>query len=258
MYNVSRYFSGDLRLYMQTLRKTWFISDLHLDPAHPEITSQFIKLLSTCEASVDAVYILGDFFEIWIGDDDDSSFHQEIIRQLKLVTQRGTKVYLMHGNRDFLIGSQFLTATGAALLPEEHKIDLYGTSVLLMHGDTLCTQDTAYLRARKFAHNEFIQTLFLWLPINFRKKIAARARATSEKHTSTTALAIMDVTQSEVEHVMQRHDVDYLIHGHTHRPDTHQFNVDHHTKTRIVLPAWHDGGSVFEWREDGVKTQRSI
>jgi UDP-2,3-diacylglucosamine hydrolase len=243
---------------MQTLSRTWFISDLHLDPGHPEITSQFIKLLSSCDESVDALYILGDLFEIWIGDDDNSDFHQEITRQIKLITERGTKVYIMHGNRDFLIGSKFLAATGAELLTDEHKINLYGTPVLLMHGDTLCTQDIAYLRARKFAHNKIIQTLFLLLPISFRKKIAARARKASAEHTSNTALAIMDVTQSEVEQVMKKHEVDFLIHGHTHRPDTHQFMTDQHTKTRIVLPAWHDGGSVFEWREDGTKSRQAI
>jgi UDP-2,3-diacylglucosamine hydrolase len=238
---------------MQALKRTWFISDLHLDAAHHEISSQFIKLMNSCDVSVDAVYILGDLFEVWIGDDDPSPFIEEMAAALIRVTCQGTPVYLMHGNRDFLIGRQFLAKTGCQMLGDEETISLYGTPVLLMHGDTLCTQDIAYLRARKLAHNKILQFLFLALPISFRLKLAAKARNASEKHTSTTEKYVMDVTQSEVERVMHKHQVNYLIHGHTHRPDTHHFTAENQQKTRIVLPAWHGGGSVFEWREDDVK-----
>lgn len=239
---------------MQTLSKTWFISDLHLDPEHPEITNRFKRLLGLCDETVDDIYILGDLFEVWIGDDEQSTLHDEIALQLKKAISHGTKIHFMHGNRDFLIGRKFLNSAGCDLLPEEAKINLYGTPVLLMHGDTLCTQDTAYLRARKFAHNKMIQKIFLWLPISIRKKIAASARNASTKHTTTTDAAIMDVTQSEVESMMQKHDVIHLIHGHTHRPDIHAFQANVAKMTRIVLPAWHGDVSVFEWRSDGTSS----
>ena|SRR3990167_10941173 len=237
---------------MQTLSKTWFISDLHLDPSHQENINQFMKLMDNCDQSVDDIYILGDLFEVWIGDDERSKLHDEIALQLKKTGYHGTKTHFMHGNRDFLLGSRFLSAAGCELLQVETKISLYGKPVLLMHGDTLCTQDTAYLRARKFAHNKIIQQIFLWLPITIRQKIAASARNASTKHTSSTDAAIMDVTQSEVENMMQKHHVSHLIHGHTHRPDTHTFQIDGIEKTRIVLPAWHGDVSVFEWRSDGT------
>jgi UDP-2,3-diacylglucosamine hydrolase len=243
---------------MQVLQKTWFISDLHLDVDHPEITSDFIKLLGKSDKSVDAIYILGDLFETWIGDDDTNHFSAEMMGALKRLTQNGSKVYFMRGNRDFLIGRQFMAKTGCELLPDEKVVNLYGTRVLLMHGDTLCTKDTAYLRARKFAHYKIIQTLFLWLPLCFRQKIAATARAASHKHTQNIEKYVMDVTDSEVTSVMRHHQVNYLIHGHTHRPDMHHFNDKTEVKYRIVLPAWHDGGSIFEWREDGEKQQLDI
>lgn len=225
------------------MQKTWFASDLHLDANHPQITSDFITLLRSCDESVDALYLLGDIFELWIGDDDDTPLHREIITQLKETTSRGTPVYIMHGNRDFLIGDQFLKQTGCTLLPEEKRMELYGTPVLLMHGDTLCTNDHAYLRARKWAHRKWIQRIFLWLPLTLRKKLAAKARNASKQHTGQTASYIMDVTPEEVIRKINQHQVEKIIHGHTHRPVL--------LENRIVLPAWHDGGAVVEWREDG-------
>ncbi len=238
---------------MQALRKTWFISDLHLDAGHPEITHQFMTLLQSCQGQAEDLYILGDLFELWIGDDDQNPLHKKIIEAMHKTAEAGTRLHFIRGNRDFLIGRKFLAATHCEQLVDETKITLYGTPVLLMHGDTLCTRDTAYLRARKFAHNRIIQTLFLWLPLFLRRKIAARARRASEKHTSTTEITIMDVTQNEVERVMAKHSASTLIHGHTHRPNIHHFTANHHDQTRIVLPAWHDGGTVFEWREDGAQ-----
>lgn len=243
---------------MQTLKRTWFISDLHLDAGQPEITSQFMTLLKKCDDSVDDLYILGDLFELWIGDDDDSPFHAEIIAGLKRVTERGTRIHIMHGNRDFLLGKQFMRQTGCNLLPEEIKINLYGSQILLMHGDKLCTADAAYQRARKFAFNPVLQKIFLMLPLSLRKKIAARARAASRKHTSSTEFSIMDTAQDEVENTMRLHQVTTLIHGHTHKPNIHTFVSNDKKHTRIVLPAWHDGGSVLEWREDGTYSMQGI
>ena len=224
---------------MTKYQKTLFISDLHLEEKRPDITQKFLKLLTSCDRSVDALYILGDLFEVWIGDDEQNSLQQQIMGGLKAVTQKGVPIYFMRGNRDFLIGKKFMQATGCQLLPDETKISLYNTPVLLMHGDTLCTQDVAYLKARKLAYNIFLQKLFLFLPLKFRKKIAERMRAKSLQHTQSVPREIMDVTQLAVEEVMHKHGVTCLIHGHTHRPAMHHFNLNQMPATRIVLPAWH-------------------
>lgn len=237
---------------MTNLRKTLFISDLHLEEIRPEITQQFLQLLLNCQHGVDALYILGDLFETWIGDDDHCAFHQQIKQALKSATQY-LPIYFLLGNRDFLIGKQFLHETGCQLLSDEQRIMLYGTPILLMHGDTLCTLDISYLKARSWLRNRFLQTLFLLLPLTFRKKIASKIREKSQRHTQSTDIEIMDVTQSEVVRVMQKHQVKFMIHGHTHRPDTHEFTLDCTHATRIVLGAWHERGHVLVWRQDGEK-----
>lgn len=234
-------------------RKTLFVSDLHLEENQPTITSEFLQLLENCDSSVDALYILGDLFEVWIGDDNKTPFHQKIIGALKAATQKGLPIYFMHGNRDFLIGKQFLHETGCELLPDEKKIILYGTPVLLMHGDTLCTHDVAYLKARKKGRNRFLQFLFLLLPLKKRQAIADKMRAKSSLHKQAMAMEIMDVTPHEVERVMQKHQVNVLIHGHTHRPAIHQFFIHDAAATRIVLAAWHHHGNVLIWDETGKK-----
>jgi UDP-2,3-diacylglucosamine hydrolase len=238
---------------MSDRRKTLFISDLHLEENRPDITRQFLQLLHNCDSSVDALYILGDLFEAWIGDDDDTPFHREIIHALNAATQKGLPIYFMYGNRDFLIGKKFLRETGCKLLADEEKISLYGTPVLLMHGDTLCTQDIPYLKARKKGRNRFLQFLFLALPLKTRKNFANKMRAKSAQHTQSAPAEIMDVTQNEVERIMQKHGVNILIHGHTHRPAFHPFSMHGSTATRIVLAAWHDRGSMLMWDQTGKK-----
>lgn len=233
------------------MQKTIFISDLHLEASRPDITSQFTGLLASCDASVDALYILGDLFEVWIGDDDDNDFHRTIISALKQATQNGTKIYIMHGNRDFMLGRKFLKASGCQLLPDEITITLYQTPVLLMHGDTLCTRDIAYIKARKMARNRLLQFLFSLLSLSKRRKIADNMRKKSMQHTQSAPKEIMDVTQDEVARVMQKHQVAHLIHGHTHRPDEHQFQLNGHSAKRYVLAAWHDHGSALIWNEAG-------
>ncbi len=235
-----------------TLHKTWFISDIHLDENQPEIAQKFIDLLAAANDQIDAIYLLGDVFETWIGDDDNTSFHLKIKAALKSVTARGIKMYFMKGNRDFLIGQRFMRETGCELLPDEHKILLYGTPILLMHGDTLCTRDINYLKARKLAHNRFLQTLFLLLPLTIRKKIAEKMRKKSKIHTSMMQTEIMDVTQEAVEQVMKKHEVTTLIHGHTHKPAIHPFILSGKDAKRIVLGAWHDKGSKLIWEENGA------
>jgi UDP-2,3-diacylglucosamine hydrolase len=239
---------------MTTLKKTLFISDLHLDSQHPLITGWFLQLLKQDHSNVDALYILGDLFETWIGDDAKQEFHDEIIQALRTATQNGLPIYLMHGNRDFLIGRQFLQATGCQLLSDETIISLYGNNVLLMHGDTLCTRDTAYLKWRKIARNRLVQCLFLHLfPLHTRQKIANKMRAKSADYTQHAAAEIMDVTQEEVERVMKKHDVQFLIHGHTHQPNKHEFTLQQKPAMRIVLDAWHKQGNMLIWDSEGKK-----
>lgn len=238
---------------MIPIHKTLFISDLHLELDQPHITDQFLKLLISCDASVDALYILGDLFEAWIGDDDTTSFHQEIINALKTKTDNGLPIYFLPGNRDFLIGKKFLLASGCQLLGDEEVISLYGTNVLLMHGDTLCTLDVDYLKARKRLHNYFVRHFFLLLPLTVRKKIVSAVREKSENYKKVTPLEIMDVTQSEVIRRMNQHHVHHLIHGHTHRPAIHRSTINNEVLERIVLPAWHGHGGVLEWYANGEK-----
>lgn len=230
---------------MNENKKTYFISDLHLDETRPEITRLFLNFLKQCEHSVNALYVLGDLFEVWIGDDENTIFQSQIIQAFKTATESGLPIYFLHGNRDFLIGQAFLEKSGCRWLPDEHLITLNNKQILLMHGDTLCTQDTAYLKFRKIVRNPFIKKIFLAFPLIIRKKLANKLRAASQKHTQSTMPAIMDVDQHEVERIMEAHHVDYLIHGHTHRPGIHTFKINGHASTRMVLGAWHELGSVL-------------
>jgi len=241
------------------MKKTLFISDLHLEEKTPQTTALFLKLLDNCDREVDALYILGDLFEAWIGDDDDSPFVQSIISSIKKASDKGLKIYLMRGNRDFLYGKRIEAKAGVSLLPDEACISLYGKHVLLMHGDTLCTRDTAYLEWRKKARNRFLHTVFfLSLPLSIRRKIADMLRKKSSEYSRQKPEEMMDVTQEEVERLMQKHQVNDLIHGHTHRPGIHQFNLNAHPSKRIVLGAWHDAGSVLVWDEMGRKELQII
>lgn len=234
------------------MNKTLFISDLHLDEKYPEITRSFLQLLKEIDTSTDALYILGDLFEAWIGDDDEHPYHQKIKHALRSVTQRQIPIYFIRGNRDFLIGKRFLQETGCQLLRDEEKMLLYGQPVLLMHGDTLCTRDISYLKIRKILRNPLLQRLFLLLPLRIRRVIAAKMREKSLQHTQSVAADSMDVTHAEVVRRMQAHQVCYLIHGHTHRPAIHHFSLDNKPCVRIVLPAWHDDqASMFVWNKMG-------
>ncbi len=238
--------------------KTIFVSDVHLQADEPEITQQFLQLLDHCDQTVDAIYILGDLFEAWIGDDDLTPLHQEMIRALKRKTDHGLPIYFLSGNRDFLIGKKFLQATGCKPLIDETIITLYGTRILLMHGDALCTLDVEYMKARKLMHNCILQKLFLLLPLKFRQKLANNLRNKSEHYKKNISKEIMDVTQDEVIRVMQKHHVQFLIHGHTHRPAIHQFLLDNINVERIVLPAWHGKGAVLCWYQNGDRELKEI
>jgi len=228
---------------------TLFISDLHLDPSRPAVTRAFLDLLSGEAISADALYILGDFFEVWIGDDDDTELNQTVIEALKALTTKGTPVYIMHGNRDFLIGEQFCQQSGCQLIADPTVINLYGRNVLLLHGDSLCTDDTDYMAFRQQCRSQAWQNAFLSQGIEQRRQLAKQMRAESKTANSNKADDIMDVNQHEVLRMFTQHDVDLMIHGHTHRPAIHQ-HKDSHAK-RVVLGDWHNSGWIVRFSTSG-------
>ena len=223
-----------------------FISDLHLAENRPDVTEGFFRFMSNHAPQAESLYVLGDLFEVWLGDDDQSDFNQSIIASF---AEFKGELYFMHGNRDFLLGRRFCQAAGGKLLLDPIIIDCYGHSTLLMHGDSLCTDDTDYMAIRSSLRNPEFQKSLLAKPLSERASIALNARSESMKHTGQTASDIMDVNPDEVLHVMQNHHVDLLIHGHTHRPGVHQISNPHQGTTdltRIVLGDWGKNGWVLE------------
>jgi len=223
-----------------------FISDLHLDPEEPATVQIFLNFLQTQVRQAEALYILGDFFEVWIGDDDHTSFNQKIAAALKTLVTQGTAVYFMPGNRDFLLGKDYLQPLGCQLLTDPTLIDIYGVPTLLMHGDTLCTDDIRYLRFRRIVRNRWCQRLFLALPLSWRKKIAYQLRQQSQR---TQMLA--DATMHEIKRVMEQYKASLLIHGHTHRPSIQYFDLNDQKVCRIVLSDWHNSGNVLACYPNG-------
>jgi UDP-2,3-diacylglucosamine hydrolase len=239
---------------------TLFISDLHLDGSRPEITGLFLRFLEEEARKASSLYILGDCFEVWIGDDDDDPHHARVMAGLKALTGAGVPVYFMHGNRDFLVGNKFAERTGVKLLSDPALVDLGGSPTLLMHGDTLCTDDVGYQRARRFMRNRLVQGIYLTLPLFLRHRIATYARAKSKADTATKPEYIMDVNQEAVEAAMRKHAVSRLIHGHTHRPAIHRFaSADGKPTERIVLGDWYEQSSVLRWGgKDGKLSDRRV
>lgn len=234
---------------------TLFISDLHLDPARPEITGLFQQFLAGEARRAGALYILGDLFEAWVGDDDDSPLAAETARGLSALADSGVPVYLMHGNRDFLIGTDYAARCGAVLLPDPTVMDLHGEPTLLMHGDTLCTDDVDYQRWRAQAHSPDWQRAFLSKPLSERRAFAAEARRQSREHQAGAAEAIMDVNPGAVVNAMEEYGVRRLIHGHTHRPAVHGLSLEGEPAERIVLGDWYEQGSVLRCDGSGCKLE---
>ncbi|OSZ12054.1 UDP-2,3-diacylglucosamine diphosphatase [Klebsiella variicola] len=232
---------------------TLFIADLHLQTEEPAITAGFLRFLQGEARQADALYILGDLFEAWIGDDDPNPLHQQIASAIKAVVDAGVPCYFIHGNRDFLVGQRFARQSGMLLLAEEERLDLYGREVLIMHGDTLCTDDPGYLAFRAKVHTPWIQRLFLALPLLIRRRIAVRMRADSKAANSSKSMDIMDVNPQAVVDVMERHHVQWLIHGHTHRPAVHELQANGQPAWRVVLGAWHSEGSMVKVTPDDVE-----
>lgn len=230
--------------------RTLFISDLHLDSKRPAITRAFLNLLLEQAPQADALYILGDFFEAWVGDDDDSPLIRQVIEGLKNCTANGTPIFIMHGNRDFLLGNHFCEQTGCQLLADPSTINLYGKPVLLAHGDALCTDDLEYMAFRQQCRSSAWQAQLLSQPLNVRKELAKQLRMQSKQANSNKAEDIMDVNADAVSELITQHQTDLLIHGHTHRPAIHQLTLEQSACQRVVLGDWDDQAWVLEYNAD--------
>jgi UDP-2,3-diacylglucosamine hydrolase len=228
-----------------------FISDLHIDASRPAITDQFLDFLSAEAVRADALYILGDLFESWVGDDAADSSQAAAIQGIHALTSRGVPCFVMHGNRDFLLAEQFGRMSGAQLLPDPLIVTLYGEPVLVMHGDALCTDDRAYQRLRATVREPAWQSQFLALSIASRRALAGAARVGSRAHTAAVEYAITDVNADSVAAALRGAGTATLLHGHTHRPAIHALQVDGRPCTRIVLGDWYDQGSLLRWDENG-------
>ncbi len=237
---------------------TLFISDLHLDAGHPAATQLFLQLLGGRARHADALYILGDLFEAWIGDDDDSLLGKDVCDALKACTASGVPVFIMHGNRDFLLGEDFMARSGATLLEDPAIIDLYGQPVLLTHGDLLCTDDTPYQAFRHQVRDPRWQQDFLARPLAERRRLAAGMRDASHAAKDRKPQAIMDVSVPAVSGLMRHHGVQRLIHGHTHRPAIHEFDMDGAAALRMVLGDWYTSGSLLVCTPQGCRLESPL
>lgn len=234
---------------------TLFISDLHLSAERPETIRLFLGFLSGEARKADALYILGDLFEVWLGDDLVMPEYQPVLSALRELVDSGTPVYVMHGNRDFLLGKAFEQATGCRLIGDPLVIELHGRPTLLMHGDLLCTDDHPYQAMRKQLRDPEWTEAFLRKTPQERIDFARDLRERSRKETGEKSESIMDVNADTVEQYLHNYPVARLIHGHTHRPATHRHNVDGTTVLRHVLPEWHETGGLLRCDELGCEAQ---
>jgi len=239
---------------------TLFISDLHLDAERPQVTELFGRFLREEARGADALYILGDLFEAWVGDDDPSETGAFVARELKALADSGVPVYFIRGNRDFLLGEDYARRAGMTILPDPAVVVLYGQPTLLMHGDTLCTGDLAYQQFRAQVRNPAWQQQFLAQPLAARVAFAQQARAASKAHQAGlqdkgAMETITDVTPETVESTLHRFGIARLIHGHTHRPAIHELQIDGRAHQRIVLGDWYDQGSVLRLSASDVKLE---
>ncbi|WP_306518678.1 UDP-2,3-diacylglucosamine diphosphatase [Rheinheimera sp.] len=226
---------------------TLVIADLHLSQERPDITAAFLLFLQQKAVHADALYILGDLFEVWIGDDNPSPLLTQVANALQLLAAQGVQLYFCHGNRDFLLGKRFAKRAGFQLLPPATVVDLYGTKTLLMHGDSLCTLDLQYQKFRSWWDQPWWQWLILSTPLWYRQHLARKARRISKADKSVKTAMIMDVTPDEVPRVMALHQVQHLIHGHTHRPAVHKLDLpDGSTAYRYVVGDWYQQSSYLE------------
>ncbi len=229
---------------------------MHLNSARAGIVKAFLEFLDQKARHADALFILGDLFDEWLGDDDDKAPHPEVCGALAALTASGLPVSVVHGNHDFLLGKRFAARSGCTLLGDHTVIDLYGTPALIMHGDTLCTRDVKYQTFRKVTRNVLLQKLFLSMSLAKRAERAASIRSQSKQDVALKPDDIMDVTAEAVDAMLRRHGVRHLIHGHTHRPAIHDFVLDGERATRIVLGDWYEQDSVLVWDQAGYRLGR--
>ena len=231
-----------------------FISDLHLEEGRPDITQAFLRFLEQRAAQAEALYILGDLFEVWIGDDGMTPYHHRIAQALRQVADADTPIFVLHGNRDFMLGRRFCKEAGCTLLKSGTVIQIQGEPVLLLHGDELCTRDERYQRQRRLLRNPlFLLIAKHLLPLSMRRKAARKIRQASQRHTQMAARESVDVTLEAVIEVMTRHGVRVLIHGHTHRPAIHDLQVAGQPAQRIVLGDWDRRGWALTTHEHGCR-----
>ncbi len=234
---------------------TFFVSDLHLCETRPHTTRLFLDFLANHASQAETLYILGDLFEYWAGDDDlNELHHNEIVSALRVLSEQGTTIRIMHGNRDLLMGQAFAKACGAELLPDPLMIQLHGRKTVLTHGDTMCTDDVEYQQFRRQVHDPSWQQTFLALPLTQRKAQIAAFRARSEQEKLHKDRRIMDVNVDAVAEMIRNHNYpEVLIHGHTHRPDRHRLVVDGRVCERIVLADWDTSGSYLLCDDAGCR-----
>jgi UDP-2,3-diacylglucosamine hydrolase len=238
--------------------KTLFISDLHIDSANGIILKSLLQLLQQQASGADAIYILGDLFEAWVGDDDINDAGDTVASALLELSQNGTKVFLMHGNRDFLLGPDFAARCGGELLPEPVVIDCYGQKLVLLHGDSLCTRDTAYITYRQQVRDPAWKQTFLARPLLERHMVAQQIRQQSKDANSHKASDIMDVTHQEVLDLIENLQVNLMVHGHTHRPGIHTIRLHDpingkNEAVRIVLGSWDQKAWMLEFTPAGYE-----
>lgn len=234
---------------------TLFISDLHLEPARPEIGEQFLAFLAGPARDADALYILGDLFEAWIGDDDPNPYYAQMKTAIRELSDSGVPVFFMHGNRDFMIGEGFSAEAGVSLLSDPYMLQLHGEKVLLSHGDALCTDDLEYQQVRAMTRNPDWQAMMMSKSIEDRVAFALQAREQSLARNESMQEEITDVNQDAVANTIRETGADILLHGHTHRPAVHPFHVDERAVHRIVLGDWYEQGSMVIWDEDGPRLE---
>lgn len=231
-----------------------FISDLHLQPQRPQITRAFFNLLESRASRADALYILGDFFDVWVGDDESTPLQQEVAQKLRQLTDSGTPVWFMPGNRDFLLGDDYCKQAGIRRLPDPSRVEIYTTPVLLMHGDSLCTDDKGYQRYRRFIRSSFIRRLQRVVSLQTRQKIGRLIRGKSSKDNQYKSRQLLDINSAAAKAAMEQANVSVLVHGHTHRPGRQSLQLASGGAERIVLGDWDQHGWLLQWNEDGSKT----
>ena len=230
---------------------TLFISDLHLEAERPDIGKHFLQFLEGDAREAEELYILGNLFEAWVGDDDPNTHYFTIKRALRKLVDSSVPIFFMHGDRDFLVGNGFASETGVKILKDPYKLTMYGRKVLLSHGDKLCTDDVQYQKIRKMTHDPEWQAKMLKRPLKDRLRISEEARRQSLEQTLNMSKEITDVNQGAVVEIMRKNNAEVLLHGHTHRPAVHEVDLGGRKGKRIVLGDWHKQGSLVRWDSRG-------